>query len=157
MEKLNYFIESFIIGAMKDLIDERNKKEKMQNSILKWWNVHYMTPEELEEEQDKEQDPSVSGAERQSDPAGPQEEHDAQEIMEHLKRAEQEREAEKKRAIEAAVMEAEENYNPLTGAYSGSYGSGGADLEHEDQIAAILTEKEEALRDLISGQTEESK
>ena len=34
---------------MKDLIDERNRKEKMQNSILKWWNVHYMTPEELEE------------------------------------------------------------------------------------------------------------
>ena len=25
---------------MKDLIDERNKREKMQNSIIKWWNVN---------------------------------------------------------------------------------------------------------------------
>ena len=132
------------MGAMKDLIDERNKKEKMQNSILKWWNVHYMTPEELEEEQEKEHDPSVTGAGSQD-----REEHDAKEIMENLERAAKEREAEKQREIEAAVMEAEENFNPLTGSYSGSYGSGGVDSEHEDQIAAILTEKDDALRDLI--------
>ena len=30
----------------KDLIAERDKKEKMFKSVIKWWNVHYMTPEE---------------------------------------------------------------------------------------------------------------
>ena len=40
--------------TMKDLIEERDKKDKMKHSIVKWWNVHYMTPEELEEEQAKE-------------------------------------------------------------------------------------------------------
>lgn len=150
MEKLNYFKESFIIGAMKDLIDERNKKEKMQNSILKWWNVHYMTPEELEEEQEKEQDPSVSGTKHQSGHGDSQQDgHDAQEIMDHIGQVAREQEEKKQREIEAAVMKTRDNYNPLTGAYSGSYGSGGADSEYEDQIAAILTEKDDALRDLI--------
>ena len=136
---------------MKDLIDERNKKEKMQNSILKWWNVHYMTPEELEEEQEKEQDPSVTGTEHQSGSAEipKEDEHHTQEIMEHLRQVEKEQEKKKQHEIEAAVMEARENFNPLTGSYSGSYGAGGVDSEHEDQIAAILTEKEDALRSLI--------
>ena len=31
---------------MKDLIDERNKREKMQNSIIKWWNVNMVPVEE---------------------------------------------------------------------------------------------------------------
>lgn len=142
---------------MKDLIDERNKKEKMQNSILKWWNVHYMTPEELEEEQEKEHDPSVTGTGHQSDSPKEQgkDEHNPQEIMEGLEREAKELAAKKQQAIEAAVMEAEENFNPLTGSYSGSYGSGGVDSEHEDQIAAILMEKEDALRNLIE-HTEET-
>ena len=33
---------------MKDLIRERNEKEKMERSVIKWWNVHYMTPEDLQ-------------------------------------------------------------------------------------------------------------
>ena len=137
------------MGAMKDLIDERNRKEKMQNSILKWWNVHYMTPEELEEEQEKEHDPSVTGTKHQSDSTEAQDAHNPQEIMEHLEQAAKEQEAKKQQEIEAAMKEHRENYNPLTGSYSGSYGSSGVDSEHEDQIAAILTEKEDALRNLI--------
>ena len=39
---------------MKDLIAERDKKEKMKHSIVKWWNVHDMTLEELTEEQARE-------------------------------------------------------------------------------------------------------
>ena len=27
---------------MSDLIDERNKREKMKNSIVKYWNVNYV-------------------------------------------------------------------------------------------------------------------
>lgn len=33
---------------MKDLIDERNFREKCARSIVKGYNVHYMTPEEIE-------------------------------------------------------------------------------------------------------------
>ena len=32
---------------MKDLIDERNLRESCARSIVKGYNVHYMTPEEL--------------------------------------------------------------------------------------------------------------
>ena len=41
---------------MRDLIDERNAREKIKSSIIKRANVHYMTPEELariKEEEDK--------------------------------------------------------------------------------------------------------
>ena len=44
---------------MKDLIAERDKKEKMQHSVVKWWNVHYMTPEELGVEPRKKPKPEV--------------------------------------------------------------------------------------------------
>ena len=44
---------------MKDLIAERDKKEKMQHSVVKWWNVHYMTPEELGVEPPKKPKPEV--------------------------------------------------------------------------------------------------
>lgn len=36
---------------MKDLIDERNFKEKSARSIVKGYNVHYMTKEEIEAQQ----------------------------------------------------------------------------------------------------------
>ena len=38
---------------MKDLIAERDKKEKMKHSVVKWWNVNNMTPEEHGVEQTK--------------------------------------------------------------------------------------------------------
>ena len=34
---------------MKDLIDERNFREKCARSIVKWYNVRYVMPEETEE------------------------------------------------------------------------------------------------------------
>ncbi len=33
--------------SMRDLIDERNRREKLKNSIIKGYNVHYVTQEEL--------------------------------------------------------------------------------------------------------------
>lgn len=36
---------------MKDLIDERNIREKSQRSIIKSYNVHYMTQEEIQEKE----------------------------------------------------------------------------------------------------------
>ena len=34
---------------MRDMIDERNDRERSSRSIVKGYNVHYMTPEELAE------------------------------------------------------------------------------------------------------------
>lgn len=126
---------------MKDLIEERDKKEKMKHSIVKWWNVHYMTPEELAEEQAKE----MTSDEQQT--SGDTEA--AQDIIDRLNREAAEDEARKRQEIEQARRLAEANFNETTGAYSGSYGSDGVDHMHKEQIDAILAEKDEALRDLI--------
>lgn len=40
---------------MKDLIDERNFREKCSRSIIKNYNVHYVTQEELDAQQMQEQ------------------------------------------------------------------------------------------------------
>lgn len=135
-------------------------KEKMQRSVVKWWNVHYMTPEELEEQQEKEQDASEPAAE--SKPAKVQPETEAREEPEEesggaqgiAERMSQAKEAEFQQQIEAMRAESEGKYNASTGSYSGAYGSGGADDLHQDQISAILAEKDDALRSLIE-QTEE--
>ena len=127
--------------TMKDLIEERDKKDKMKHSIVKWWNVHYMTPEELEEEQEKELTSDVPQMSGDLDAA--------QEIIDRLNREAAEDEARKQREIEQARRLAEENFNETTGAYSGAYGSEGIDHRHKEQIDAILAEKDEALRDLI--------
>ena len=38
---------------MKDLIDERNFREKCARSIVKSYNVHYIMPDETEEKQEE--------------------------------------------------------------------------------------------------------
>lgn len=150
---------------MKDLIAERDKKEKMNHSIVKWWNVHYMTAEELAEEQRKEAvadgtqealdlaayDPVAVNA---AEPA--QELPDAaQEIIDRLNREAAEDEARKQQEIEEARRTAEANFNETTGAYSGAYGADGINEKHREQIDAILAEKDEALRELIQRTGEE--
>ena len=156
--RLNYLLESFIMGAMKDLIEERNKKEKIQHSIVKWWNVHYMTPEELAEAQKQEAEADTSDSSQRSSDRNRKkvevekqlsEEEEAEEIIERLQREAEEDEARKQEEIEMVRREVEASYNQKTGSYSGSYGSHGADFEHEGQINAILAEKDDALRDLI--------
>ena len=45
---------------MKDLIDEKNKQEKMKRSIIKFWNVSYGKPEAIGgEESEREHTDSV--------------------------------------------------------------------------------------------------
>ena len=42
---------------MKDLIDEKNRQEKMKRSIIKYWNVSYGSPEAIGgEEEEKERE-----------------------------------------------------------------------------------------------------
>lgn len=138
---------------MKDLITERDKREKMNQSIVKWWNVHYMTPEELEEAQAKEQqadDSQGSGAQMESagEKSGEQV-HDAQGILDRLNQEAVQGELQKRKEIERVRAQFEKNFNASTGSNSGVYGSGGADAEHKGQIDAILAEKDDALRSLI--------
>ena len=132
---------------MKDLIAERDKKEKMKHSIVKWWNVHYMTPEELTKEQAKEASSAMQKESGEPDTA--------QDIIDRLNREAAEDEARKRKEIEQARLEAEANFNATTGAYSGAYGMDGVDRKHKEQINAILSEKDEALRDLIEHTGEE--
>ena len=46
--------------SMRDLIDERNRREKLKNSIIKGYNVHYVTQEELARQ--KEEEDGTAGA-----------------------------------------------------------------------------------------------
>ena len=144
---------------MKDLIAERDKKEKMEHSIVKWWNVHYMTPEELTEEQKKEaSSQGLPGVQPEVHMEASSTENSldaAQEIIDRLNREAAEDEARKQLEIEQAKLAAEANFNETTGAYSGSYGAGRVDKKHREQIDAILSEKDDALRDLIERTGEE--
>lgn len=159
------------MGVMKDLIAERDKKLKIQKSIVKWWNVHYMTPEELAEEQEKEVASASSQTAGDSAPsdnadgqmiqelekenAADDEEETVQEILDRLSHEAEEDEARKREEIAQARLEAEANFNEATSAYSGGYGASGADGEHKEKIDAILAEKDDALRDLIQRTGEE--
>lgn len=51
---------------MKDMIDERNFREKCAKSIVKWYNVRYTVPEEtaekpVEAEEEVQADPTSKG------------------------------------------------------------------------------------------------
>ena len=151
---------------MKDLIEERDKKDKMKHSIVKWWNVHYMTPEELTAEQAREDEsdmrqashapyPEQTHAGNMSDSSAAENLHAAQEIIDRLNREAAEDEARKQQEIEQARLAAEANFNETTGSFSGTYGVNGVKEKHREQIDAILAEKDEALRDLIKRTGEE--
>lgn len=160
--QLNYFYTSYIIGAMKDLIQERNEREKMEHSIVKWWNVHYMTPEELRAAQQAEKQEQVSVStqpgqemnESQQLQTAEEELHSVEEILDQLEHEAKKDEIRRREEIEQAKIEAESNYNQTTGAYSGVYGQTDVNEKDDGQIQAILSEKDDALRDLIK-KTEE--
>ena len=111
-----------------DLIAIRDKKIKMDRSIIKGWNVHYQTLEEVEEEtraqKQKQEDEVQKNVERLSEEAD-----------EQSNKRQQEEEEEKRR---------KEAYNPKTGSYSGHYGKQPVhDEGQKQQIHAILNEKPE--------------
>ena len=117
-------------GKMKDIIDERNERERISKSIVKSWNVNYAPAPPKQEEK--------------------KEEESADEIIERL-RAEEE--SAKRAHIDAIIDEVrtrEKSYNAATGSYSGGYGNG--DVEDEvtrGQIDAILHEKSDAIREIV--------
>ena len=85
-----------------DLIAKRDRKIKMDRSIVKFWNVHYQTLEEVEEaERLKKQ----------------KQEEEARKNAERLANEEQESETQ-----EHKKKQTDEAYNSKTGSYSGHYG-----------------------------------
>lgn len=114
-----------------DLIAKRDKKTKMDRSIVKGWNVHYQTLEEVEEEEriKKQQ----------------MEEEKAKEIYERLSREAEDDDDEKNLEIAVAKQFSKDAYNAKTGSYSGHYGQEPVkDEAAKQQIDAILSEKPDA-------------
>lgn len=157
---LNYFLESYIICGMRDLIAERDKKLHMESSIIKWWNVHYMTPQELAQMQANSapMDAAQSSDYQMNNEASlaPEQETSelenqmsdeqmraAQEIIDRLNREAQEDELKKQQEISSAREAAEKKFEEEQKVTKGT-------IDH------ILAEKDETLRDIIehAGQNE---
>lgn len=124
-----------------DLIAKRDKKIKMDRSIVKCWNVHYQTLEEVEEEtrrkKQKEAEEARKNAERLAE--------------------EDEEENSSRKQEPAKKSRMEEGYNRKTGAYSGHYGKKPVnDEEQKQQIHAILNEKPEPFESAMSAMQEQS-
>ena len=125
----------------RDLIAEKNKRESIKSSVIKYWNVNYFDPAEqkrLEEEARMKE---------------------AQEIIDRLEKEAAEDEAKKQAEIDQAYIEAELNdlvremdkmYNATTGSYSGTYGQGKVDTVTQDQVAMILNEKNATIQGIIN-------
>lgn len=116
-----------------DLIAKRDKKIKMDRSIIKGWNVHYQTLEEVEE------------ASRMKRKKEEEEEHKARK----QKEAEKLNEGKEEERLKEA-------YNEKTGSYSGTYGRKPVNDEgQKQQIHAILNEKPEPFEYAMSALAEQ--
>lgn len=144
----------------RDLIAERDSKDKLHNAIIKWWQVNY------EEKDAKECEPVTERVSTDVAETSETVEADAEnmklaeEIFARLNaekaaddavlQAQIDEAFEQAAAAEAARME-ESNYNETTGAYSGAYGMNKIlDKEGQSRVDSIMGEKEAALRALIS-------
>lgn len=117
-----------------DLIAIRDKKIKMDRSIVKGWNVHYQTLEEVEAATRLKQQEE---AQAQQDSQEPEEEEMDEE--------------ERHRAEKEAIQLIEGAYNHKTGSYSGYYGSQPFhDEEKKQQVYDILNEKPDAFSSAMS-------
>ena len=103
---------------MQDAIDKRDERDRIAHSIVKRWNVHYMSEEEILAARRKQQD-----------------EQRAQEILDRLARVAAEEEEKKQREIDAAVRrQIEEERARLQKKEV-------AEMISEDKLSAILGEK----------------
>ena len=142
-----------------DLIDERDRKARMTSSVIKFWNVRYLTKEQAKELEEQKK----AKEQEEAQPAPQEVDEDlrrAQEIFERLEAEAAEDEARKiaeQRAAYEAVQASmtEENYNATTGSYSGTYGKGHIDESTKDMAAAILSEKSDNIAALFE-QAEQS-
>lgn len=108
---------------MKDLIDKRNEREKIQKSIIKSWNVNYVQnqqPSADDGQLEKASDGTASGQKAEN--------------------------TDLRRDLHEKNKDA---YNATTGAYSGLYGQEEVTDVTKGQIDKILQEKTEAIRTII--------
>ncbi|MBR5566363.1 MAG: hypothetical protein IKW08_09430 [Roseburia sp.] len=124
----------------RDLIAEKNKRENIKSSVIKYWNVNYFDPiaeQRLKDEENLKR---------------------AHVIIDRLDMEAAEDEAKKRAEIDHAYIEAELNdlvrevnkdYNSTTGSFSGTYGQGKVDTVTKDQVAMILNEKNAVLQGII--------
>ncbi|MDE7312667.1 MAG: hypothetical protein K2N87_13775 [Eubacterium sp.] len=120
-----------------DLIAKRDKKIKMDRSIVKCWNVHYQTLEEVEEETRRKKKKEAEEARKNAEQLAEEDEEDEE-------KSSSKQGAAKKGKTDAA-------YNRKTGAYSGHYGTIPVDDEEKkQQIHAILNEKPEPFESAMS-------
>lgn len=126
---------------MRDLIDERNRREKIQRSVIKRYNVHYITKEELERQQESE------------------EERRAREALEHFEEEKAAKEEAKRLEIQRAREERERLERERFEASqlpSSQYGMKESDEVTKEQVEAILDEKKSALDKVIEESLEET-
>ena len=129
---------------MPDLIEIRDRKNSVQSSVIKRWNVHFMTKEEIEAQQQLSMAETESTEESLANADAEAEElRRAQEIFERLEReaaADKETELEEQRmAYAIANGELDDSfYNESTGSYSGAYGMKPVDEATQAQLAEII-------------------
>lgn len=144
----------------RDLIAERDSRDKLHSSIVKWWQVKY----------NEKKAPLGDGAEEIDTSDAIEATNVSEALDEDLKLAEEvfaRLSAEK--AADDAVLQAQidqayaeaaaaeaarlagEDYNSTTGSYSGAYGkNNNLDESGLSQVDSIMGEKDAALRALIS-------
>lgn len=120
---------------MKDAIDKRNERERIAKSIVKRWNVIYVTKEELERK-------------RQEEERMEQQEEERKKADEILKRLQQEAEEdERKKAEELQAILAQKEIESHTS--SDTYGTTPMDGVTQEKVEAILSDKERMLQQII--------
>lgn len=116
---------------MKDLIDERNRRESIQRSIIKRMHVHYVTKEEMAKQQEDEEQKAKE-----------REYLAEKEVEEWELRQKQKKEQEEAKAAASAPP-------------SSMYGMGETDEVTKEQVAAILAEKRKQLDQVIEENKQE--
>lgn len=134
---------------MPDLIEIRDKKNSVKSSVIKRWNVHFMTAEEIEAQNNQEALLAEANSAADEEAAKKAEEEAeelrrAQEIFERLEReaaADKEKELEEQRmAYAMANGDLDDSfYNETTGSYSGAYGMKPMDDDTKAQLDAIMS------------------
>lgn len=121
-----------------DLIAKRDRKIKMDRSIIKGWNVHYQTLKEVEE---------AARLKKQHQEEEMQKQEQAEDGMSDDEAAQE---------TEAAAQDSEAMFNKKTKSYSGLYGKRPVqDADEQKQIHAILNEKPDAYTAAMSALQEQ--
>lgn len=120
---------------MKDAIDKRNEKERIAKSIVKGWNVIYITKEELEKKRQEEERMQQAEEEREK----------ADEILKRLEEEAQNDKKKKADEIEALLAQMELDSHKS----SDSYGTIPMDGVTQEKVEAILSDKNQAIQQII--------